>query len=56
MEKIENGKKHINPLFRRIQRITGYLTSPGRENKGKKAEIADRVKHISTKDFNKDEN
>lgn len=41
-------KKHINPLFRRIQRITGYLTTPGRENKGKKAEIADRVKHISS--------
>lgn len=46
--KTEN-KKHINPLFRRIQRITGYLTSPGRENKGKKAEIADRIKHTSVK-------
>lgn len=31
--------------FKRIQRITGYLTTPGRENKGKKAEIKDRVKH-----------
>ena len=31
--------------FRRIQRITGYLTTPGRENAGKKAEIKDRVKH-----------
>lgn len=46
-------KKHINPVLRRIQRITGYLTSPGRENKGKKAEIADRVKHFSS---NMDEN
>lgn len=33
--------------FRRIQRITGYLISPGRENAGKKAEIRDRVKHMS---------
>lgn len=47
--KTNSEKKHINPLFRRIQRITGYLTSPGRENKGKKAEIADRTKHISVK-------
>ena len=31
--------------FRRIKRITGYLTSPGRENAGKKAEFKDRVKH-----------
>ena len=31
--------------FRRLQRITGYLTTPGRENKGNKAEIKDRVKH-----------
>ena len=31
--------------FRRIQRITDYLTTPGRENAGKKAEIKDRVKH-----------
>ena len=37
--------KNIKP-FRRIMRITGYLTSPGRENPGKKAEIKDRVKHI----------
>lgn len=36
--------KNILP-FRRIQRITGYLTTPGRENPGKKAEIKDRVKH-----------
>lgn len=40
MEKL----KKILP-FRRIQRITGYLTTPGRENAGKKAEIKDRVKH-----------
>lgn len=36
--------KRVIP-FRRIQRITGYLTTPGRENAGKKAEIKDRVKH-----------
>lgn len=37
--------KIFKPLFRRIQRITGYLTTPGRENPGKTAEIKDRVKH-----------
>jgi len=35
----------IKRPFKRIQRITGYLTTPGRENSGKKAEIRDRVKH-----------
>lgn len=43
-ETLKNKIKRIIP-FRRIQRITGYLTTPGRENKGKKAEIKDRVKH-----------
>lgn len=56
MKKENTEKKHINPLFRRIQRITGYLTSPGRENRGKKAEIADRVKHTSVKDVDKENN
>ena len=31
--------------FLPFRRITGYLTSPGRENAGKKAEFKDRVKH-----------
>ena len=44
--------KKIIP-FRRIQRITGYLTTPGRENSGKKAEIKDRVKHMSVKEESK---
>lgn len=43
-ETLKNKIKRIIP-FRRIQRITGYLTTPGRENAGKKAEIKDRVKH-----------
>ena len=40
----------IKKPFRRIQRITGYLTSPGRENSGKKAEIRDRVKHLKVEE------
>lgn len=44
--------KRIIP-FRRIQRITGYLVSPGRENAGKKDEIKDRVKHQSVKEESK---
>ena len=44
--------KKIIP-FRRIQRITGYLTTPGRENSGKKAEIKDRVKHMNVKEESK---
>ena len=34
-ETLKNKIKRIIP-FRRIQRITGYLTTPGRENAGKK--------------------
>jgi hypothetical protein len=44
MLKEGTNMKLLKP-FRRLQRITGYLTTPGRENKGKKAEIKDRVKH-----------
>lgn len=47
MEEKTTLKEKIKKVipFRRIQRITGYLTTPGRENAGKKAEIKDRVKH-----------
>lgn len=45
-ETLKEKIKRIRP-FRRIQRITGYLTTPGRENSGKKAEIKDRVKHAT---------
>lgn len=31
--------------FERIRRVTGYLSSVDRWNNGKKAELADRVKH-----------
>ena len=43
-ETLKNKIKRIIP-YRRIQRISGYFTTPGRENAGKKAEIKDRVKH-----------
>lgn len=31
--------------FERIRRVTGYLSSVDRWNNGKRAELADRVKH-----------
>lgn len=40
--------------FERIRRVTGYLVgSLDRFNNGKRAEVSDRVKHISFKNENK---
>ena len=37
---------HKETKFERIARITGYLSSTDRWNDSKKAELADRVKHV----------
>lgn len=34
------------PDFERVRRITGYLSTLSRFNNAKRAEVADRVKHI----------
>ena len=34
------------PDFERVRRITGYLATLSRFNNAKRAEVADRVKHI----------
>ena len=54
-ETLKNKIKRIIP-FRRIKRITGYLTTPGSENAGKKAEIKDRVKHQKIEEKSSEKN
>lgn len=44
---VENGKVGEGVKFERIRRVTGYLVGTlDRFNDGKKAEEADRVKHL----------
>ena len=44
---VENGKVGEGIKFERIRRVTGYLVGTlDRFNDGKKAEEADRVKHL----------
>lgn len=44
---VENGKVGEGVKFERLRRITGYLTTTvDRWNNGKRAEEADRVKHL----------
>lgn len=49
--KVESDGNYVNIWyydrvpFERIRRVTGYLSSVDRWNNGKKAELADRVKH-----------
>lgn len=44
---VENGKVGEGIKFERIRRVTGYLVGTlDRFNNGKKAEEADRVKHL----------
>ena len=45
--KVKNGKIGENLHFKRIRRVTGYLTGDykTRLNDGKQAEVRDRVKH-----------
>lgn len=44
---VENGKVGEGIKFERIRRVTGYLVGTlDRFNNGKRAEEADRVKHL----------
>lgn len=44
---VENGKVGEGVKFERIRRVTGYLTTVvDRWNNAKRAEEADRVKHL----------
>lgn len=44
---VENGKVGEGVKFERIRRVTGYLVGTlDRFNNGKRAEEADRVKHL----------
>lgn len=36
--------------FRRIRRVTGYLSETARMNNSKQAEVNERVKHVEVKD------
>ena len=38
--------------FTRIRRVTGYLAEKDSFNNGKRAELKDRIKHFSVKNFN----
>lgn len=41
--------------FTRIRRVTGYLAEKDSFNNGKRAELKDRIKHFSVKNFNNDD-
>ena len=52
-----NGAKASESLgtgvnFTRIRRVTGYLAEKDSFNNGKRAELKDRIKHVSVKNFN----
>ena len=55
--KIETGETTVGNgiRFERIRRITGYLVGTlDRFNNAKRAEVEDRVKHLSFKQWQKD--